>query len=433
MSDNKIVILSQSEYFNDPRVLKQSVTAVQNFFSVDVFCYKSIYQNLSDEELYNGVNIHRINTIGRGKTKTDFIAKGVYYIITNVWNFFSKFSTVGNKDKVNMISTNELKTPMHLILLDFLFSYFISNFDIYFKTKWKKADIYHSTDLITLLAGFLLKKFNGGKLVYDTHELWIDSITNYPIWLKKILGFYEMFLIRRADVVVTVNESIAKELVNRYHISYPVVVLNCPVYSESSNCKKEDGKVHLLYHGIYIRERGLEEIIRSMQYVDTRCVLSLRGYDGYIPKGMDGDYLNELKKIVLEHGLEKRVEFLNPVAMVDMVKSIDNYDIGLMPYIPTNMNQLYASPNKTFEYMMGGLAVAVSNIPEQVRFVVENGIGMAFNPRDPNDISRVVNLMISDVKILNGMKEKALNLAKNKYNWEVQGEKLVEVYRKLVG
>jgi glycosyltransferase involved in cell wall biosynthesis len=474
--NKSVTILAQSEYYNDPRVLKQSISASQNGFDVDVFCYQYIFRDFPFEEKNGNINIHRIVCMGKNHTTLlDRFVKFGYDVFSLVPFVYSKLAGVGFisfgnlnyarylKLRASIIAdkvffycrggrnypvvyydVNEMTKPnkssqmpkraseLYLLILNLVFSYFLSNIDIYSKARYKKSDIYHATDLVTLLAGFLLKKRNGGKLVYDTHELWIDSIDNYPPLLKKFLKYYEGFLIRRADAVITVNESIANELVQRYNINPPLVALNCPFYSESKNMKDTYDEFKLLYHGVFIKDRGLEEIITSMQYVSDNCKLYLRGYDGYVVRGVEGDYIKSLKEIVNVLNLNNRVIFLDPVEMVDMVKSIDNYDIGMMPYVPSNMNQLYASPNKTFEYMMGGLAVSVSNIPEQVRFVVNNFVGMSFEPRDPKDIARVINVMISDADALKQMKKNALYYAKNNYNWEIQGEKIVRLYESII-
>jgi glycosyltransferase involved in cell wall biosynthesis len=472
MHNKSVTILAQSEYYNDPRVLKQSISASKNGFNVDVFCYQYAFRDFPFHEKNGNINIHRIVCMGKNYTTLlDRFVKMGYDIFSLVpvcysklvgldsgMNYFKylKFRASIIADKVFFYcrggrgypiiyyDSNKMKksncspqnskraSELYFLILNFVFLYFLSNIDIYSKARCKKSDIYHATDLVTLLAGFLLKKRNGGKLVYDTHELWIDSIDNYPPLLKKFLKYYEGFLIRRTDAVITVNESIANELVQRYHISPPLVALNCPFYSESKNIKDTYDEFKLLYHGIFIKDRGLEEIIASMQYVNDNCKLYLRGYDGYVVRGVEGEYIKSLKEMTNALNLNERVIFLDPVEMVDMVNSIDSYDIGMMPYVSSNMNQLYASPNKTFEYMMGGLAVSVSNIPEQIRFVVNNFVGMSFEPRDPEDIARVINLMISDVDALKQMKKNALYCAKNNYNWEMQGEKIVRLYESII-
>jgi glycogen synthase len=447
----RLLIMSQSKYFRDPRVLKESVVASENGFDVTSVCYYGDFD--SDITEYKGVKIHRILNFGKREDFLDKFVKFSYH--TFVWLpcyinrlkykyfgwkgiFYMLYYRMRGKTRLTYIlgyqqkvisyeiTPNQKFESLHVLLSSIIYLYLFSNFDIYRYCRKFKVDIYHSTDLITLLAGLILKKTHfKTKLVYDAHELWIDSQINYPPKIKKVLYYYERFLIRRADEVITVNESIADELVKRYQIRRPTVVLNCPVYEESNNKRIDLSTVKVLYQGVYATERGLEELIQAFAYLDKNYVLYLRGYDT-VP-----GYEDELKQYAIDNNIVDRVFFLPPVAMVDMVKSIDDYDIGVVPYRPTNLNQVYASPNKTFEYMMGGLAVAVSDIPEQRRFVVSNGVGLSFNPCDISDIARAIREIGNDKNRMIVMKNNALKCAKEMYNWNVQGDKIVKVYKEI--
>lgn len=477
----RVVFLSQSEYFRDPRVLKESVILSNRGFLVDVFCYQYVFDYTLPIS-HQGVNIHRILCAGVDKKTTldvlmrffhlfyKFVEDVVFlvklmpkkggirhifdicvdrlkymYVIGGVfvnklshgWNNNRDMDIVYYNKKIVKIDaysdcvSRGRWSNFYRNFINFVLSYIIFNVDMYFKSRHVRAEVYHATDLVTLLAGFLLKKKNGGMLIYDTHELWIDSLENCGNTIKKILKLYETFLIHRADVVITVNESIADELVNRYNIPRPVVVLNCPIYEPVDCVSTPLDEIKVLYQGVYIRDRGIEELLRSVKYLDSKCKLYLRGYDGYVPRGEDGEYMKYIRNIAEEEGVRERVVFLNPVEMMDMVRLSTGFDIGVTPYKPTNMNQLYASPNKTFEYMMAGLAVVVSDIPEQKRFVVDNFVGLSFDPESPYDIASAINKLVNDPRLLMEMKANAIKCAKTKYNWDIQGDKFVEVYKKL--
>jgi glycosyltransferase involved in cell wall biosynthesis len=442
--DKSIAIVASSEFFNDPRVLKESVTAKKHGFDVDVFCYQYNIGDHPHNEVYEGVNVNRLISMSKtGTTLTHKLVRMFYIALYNipeyiyicsmaVLNIFNRKNNVGADSQIGESSQkgNKIRS-WYSLFLSGLITYFFANIELYASAKSKKYDIYHSTDLPTLLAGCMLKMRNGGKLVYDTHELWIDSVDFYPKIAISLLRVYEGFLIRYADVVVTVNESIADELVCRYNIPRPRVILNCPEYEVSRNTKVGYDDFRILYHGVFIKERGLENSILAMKYTDDNCKLYLRGYDGYVVKGTEGEFIKSLKNIVESEGLSGRVTFLPVVDMVDLVKSIDCYDIGIVPYIPTNLNQYYASPNKTFEYMMGGLAVLTSNIPEQCRFVSMNGVGVSFDPYDPKDIAFAINSVVRDIPGLDKKKQNALYFAKNKYNWDIEGGKLAEIYKSI--
>lgn len=290
-----------------------------------------------------------------------------------------------------------------------------------------KADIYHVHDLDVLLTGLILSKIYRSKLIYDSHELFPECSPTFNKNLKKLLRFMERICIERCDEVITVNKSIANELYRSYHIKRPRIIMNFPKYQSCNNKKDDYTNINLYYHGGLALGRGLYEIIEAMKYIDERCTLFIRGVDT-----LDGMFTKDLKRKVVEFGLEKRVLFIPPVRMVDMIHSIDNYDIGILSYKSVCLNNYYASPNKTFEYMMGGLALAVPKIPEQVDILKKCNVGISFDPENPTDIANKINEFISNIDNIKRARKNALICAKEFYNWELQEPLIMDIYNTLI-
>ena len=80
--------------------------------------------------------------------------------------------------------------------------------------KSEPSKIYHAHDLNTLRVAAKAAKIHRSKLVYDSHELYVDRNRTKPASrLKKLmLRKYEKNLIRKTDLSITVNESIASLL-----------------------------------------------------------------------------------------------------------------------------------------------------------------------------------------------------------------------------
>ncbi len=95
-----------------------------------------------------------------------------------------------------------------------------------------KGDIIHAHDLDALPFGFLAARRCRAKLVYDSHELaveqWVQGARPGSFTVPvTILSRLEGYIASRADVVITVNESIAQELTRRYPIAPPLILRNC--------------------------------------------------------------------------------------------------------------------------------------------------------------------------------------------------------------
>jgi glycogen(starch) synthase len=285
----------------------------------------------------------------------------------------------------------------------------------------QRADVYHAHDLDTLLAGFLAKCWTRKKLVYDFHELFTEQFRH---GIKTILWilFYsllERLLVRYADVRVTVCRSLGEWVTQRYGVNGVMTVRNVPPLQlwAPNHARRNHNRV-ILYHGGYYRDRGLEQLIESVKYL-VAGTLMLRGY---------GNLENHLRALVRVFGVEDRVLFAPPVPMADLVKTACEADIGVIPYIPFCLNNRFCLPNKLFEYMMAGLAVVGSDLPELRHVILGHQIGGVFSPENPRDIARTINELLLDTARLDTMKRNALRAARELYNWETEGKTLLMAY-----
>jgi glycosyltransferase involved in cell wall biosynthesis len=297
------------------------------------------------------------------------------------------------------------------------------------KVRRFPAKLYHANDLDTLPAAVILSCLNNTPLLYDAHELFSDQFNRTSRQFSTILFGLERWLIRFADKVVTVNHSMAETLAAWHKIPLPSVVLNCPFAVEVVR-PRPDGlgdsstrTARLIYQGIFMRDRGLEELIRSAAWYES-AELYLRGY---------GALEGTLRALVKAEHLENRVYFLPPVAADRLVESMAGFDVGLIPYRATSLNNRLCLPNKIFEYLQAGLALAVSALPEMERVVKETGAGEVFNPDQPRDIARAVNAVTGEASRLAELKGRA-RAAAQRYTWEAQGApQLLACYRELAG
>jgi glycosyltransferase involved in cell wall biosynthesis len=285
----------------------------------------------------------------------------------------------------------------------------------------QRADVYHAHDLDTLLAGFLAKWWTGKKLVYDFHELFTEQFrhgTKTKLW-SLFYSLLERVLVRHADLRVTVCRSLGEWVTQRYGVNGITTIRNVPpLQSWVPNHAGGNPERVILYHGGYYRDRGLEQLIESVKYLATGTLM-LRGY---------GNLEDRLRALVREFGLEGRVVFAPPVPMADLVKTASEADIGVIPYIPFCLNNRFCLPNKLFEYMMAGLAVVGSDLPELRHIILGHQIGGVFSPENPRDIARAINKLLLDTPRLNIMKRNALRAARERYNWEVEGKTLLMAY-----
>ena len=300
------------------------------------------------------------------------------------------------------------------------------NLALYRAASGTRALALHANDLDTLLAGVLLKRHLRGRLVYDAHELYPEMFASSSALYVGLWRLLEHRLIGAADGVVTVNGSIAGELRRRHRLPVaPTVVMNCPPLQPlpSDPGYGRAGEILLLYLGRYNAERGLLEMLRAMPLVDRRAVLCLRG---------GGPLQAALEEEARLLGVKDRVRFLPPLPPDRLVGAMGGYAIGIVPYVPTSLNNYLCTPNKLFEYLMAGLAVVASDLPELRAVVAGGGLGLLYAPGDPADLARAIDALLADPRRLATTCAAARRAAEGCYNWEAQVVGLRQLYARFV-
>lgn len=273
-------------------------------------------------------------------------------------------------------------------------------------------DLIHCNDIDTLATGCALKRAQSGcQLLYDAHEFW-SGIGSEGSLANRTYQRMEGEMIHQADHVVTVNPFIA-ELLEKTHClgRRPVVVMNCPNLSERySDAAQPNRPVRVLYQGRLQAYRGLEELICAFSMVD-QGTLTLSG---------DGPLQARLELLVASKNLGEKVRFTGRFAPSEAMAVIEQCDIGIIPYKPVNLNNTYASPNKLFDYMMGGLAITASKLPFLSRVIEEEGVGISLEELSPQGIAAGLNRMIGDPQQLQTYRLRARRAARERYHWERQ-------------
>ena len=79
--------------------------------------------------------------------------------------------------------------------------------------------------------------------------------------------------------------------------------------------------------------------------------------------------------------------------------------------------------------MMAGLVILASDLPELRRVISITKVGELFNPYVPEDIATKINFLIENEGNLIKMKTNSLRNSEERYNWEIEGAKLIKIYQ----
>lgn len=306
----------------------------------------------------------------------------------------------------------------------------------------KVYDVIYANDLPTLLPAHNLSNQFHAKLIYDSHEIFCETLNQffptsssslkkplYSILLNsmKYLGVKkERKLIKAVDEFITVNKTILDYFNTIYEISNGHVLMNLPRLQEAISKPKDyrtdfswsRSSFIFIYQGVLNKGRGLELIINAFNQTENKNKLVIVG---------DGNLRSELEYQVKQLNLEQRVKFIGRIPLNELSEYTKGADAGLNILEDLNLSKKYASPNKLFEYMHSGLPVICSSTIENDKVLNRFKIGVSVK-NDSNSISegldRVIKLKNNSTII------ESLSEASQYYNWERQERTLLDIIRK---
>ena len=300
---------------------------------------------------------------------------------------------------------------------------------ILFSALKKRFDVVHAHDVTALPIAFTIAKLKRIPLIYDSHELWSQS--HHQLNSKILIGavcFVEKFIASRAQVVVTVSDSIAEYLQTHFNNSNVEVVRNIPsyyrdgtfdIFREENNLT--DRQLVILYQGQISESRGLNVIIDAAKSI----VESVDSVVVFIGGGPAARRVNEICE------QSDQLLYYPAVPQAELYKYTRSADIGIHAIENTCLNHYYCLPNKLFEYMCAELAVVIADMPEMRNFVEEFGFGCCFRAGNAEDLARVVIDLASDHSRVAELKQNA-KLAAQHNTWDREYSILRDIYNNFV-
>lgn len=297
---------------------------------------------------------------------------------------------------------------------------------VYKKALSLDADIYHFHDPELLRFALRLKR-KGKKVIYDSHEnvpkqimakTWIPKLIRKPI--SVLFKWYENYVVRRIDAVVTATASIRKRfvLVN----SNSIDVNNYPLLHELvEETRWEEKKNEICYIGGITKIRGLGEVVESLSFLDT-LRLNLAGNFSQD----DSEFENQLKS----NPSWSKVNELGYVDRQGVSSIMQRSKVGIITSWPLP-NHLESLAIKMFEYMSAGIPVVCSNFPMWQEMVNADKFGICVNPLDPKEIAGAVQKLIDNPDLSIELGQNGRKSIVEKFNWAIEEKKLIALYDKI--
>lgn len=293
---------------------------------------------------------------------------------------------------------------------------------LFFLIFFKRVDILLANDLDTLLPCYINSKIKGISIVYDTHEYFtgVPELQNRKI-IRAIWKTIEKFIFPKLQHTFTVNESIAKLYKDEYQVqvkvvrNIPALKLNGQASTELNHLK--DKKI-ILYQGAGINiDRGVEEAIQAMQYIDGTVFVIIG----------KGDIISELKQLTTQLNLSNKILFIPTIPFEKLSYYTRVANIGLTLDKDNNINYKYSLPNKLFDYIHAEVPVLGSSVVEVKNIIQKYDIGTVIESHDPKHIADKISYMLYNEDRIRLWKQN-LKIAAKELCWEKEEQILLKIY-----
>ncbi len=324
--------------------------------------------------------------------------------------------SITNLQRVSDLLKNN---KIRMILVSFL-NWFSFNSGAFIFGLYHRPSVVYCNDLNTLTVGHLIAKIFRSRILYDSHELWLDGGTYQKStfirkWMWQKL---EHSLIKRVNEVIVTTPMRAQILQDRYKIPHINVIRNTPHFQDIKDrtLLREgiaDDSVLFLYCGSLNLERGILMILEVIERIEDAYLIYMGNGNGRLK------LISEIEK----RNLSSRIFVRKPVPPLQVVQYAASADVGLQLLPNININHYSTISNKLLEYIMAECGVIASDFPEIRKIVISNQVGLVVDPQDKEAIFNACLELVRNREKLQLFK-KNCGLIKKDYCWE-QDEKLL--------
>ena len=178
------------------------------------------------------------------------------------------------------------------------------------------------------------------------------------------------------------------------------------------------GENIVLFVGRLVYYKGIQYLIEAFR--DIEGILLIVG---------EGPLESNLKKLVGDLKLNKRIHFLKGVSDEDLVSYYYLCDVFCLPSCENSEGFGLVQ----LEAMTCGKPVVNTNLPTGVPYVSLDGItGITVPPKNPSALSSAINKLLNDNELRIKLGNNAANRVKDEFTVEQMNAKLMQIYKQLL-
>lgn len=384
-----LLMVAYTNYRTDPRVIRAAEAAAEAGFAVDVLVLNR--DNEPREEQIRGVNVIHVN-------QSRYRGGGVVSYVTAYLQFFLRCFFIAAKRR--------------------------------WRKKYAIVHVHNMPDFI-IFSGLIPKLF-GAKLILDIHDPMPNTfsskygkgdkglIYSLLLWQEKLSAAF-------ADRVLTVHDPVKDHILVKQHGMRPDavdVVANFPddkiFYPRQAEAANEG--LRLCFHGTILKRLGLYNVVEAIARARHKNNIHVRIIG-------EGDFSEELKRLIASHNLETIIEFDNRMYPIEQIPAqLAGYNLGLVPLELSSITE-FVLPLKLLEYI--GLGMAVVTVHNTaIDYYLTSDDCLFYDPADPQSLSDVIDRLAENPQLLAQYKQRALDV-RERFLWSNEKQRYISMLREL--
>lgn len=293
----------------------------------------------------------------------------------------------------------------------------------------QRANVYHVHDPELLPVAALLKIITRKRIIFDIHENVPAQIRTkewIPRCLRPILALsyqaIERSLLALVDAVVLAEDS----YLPRYkHCKQCLIVHNYPHLRPAPLSRVSNERFQVVYVGGITEQRG------AISMLEAAAVLRDRGVDvNWVLVGPICPHALEVKIKETSKNLPG-VKLVGALPFEEAQEVIRASDVGIAILKPIP-NYVASLPTKMLEYISTGIPVICSDFPLWRNIVEGNNCGLCVDPLGPKETANAIEYLIGHPDEVRKMGQHGRRAVLEKYNWESEGKKLIDLYERIL-
>ena len=327
--------------------------------------------------------------------------------------------TIDSVSLVRIHNKGLLKALPHDLLRNPLWWRAAYNMGIALYKKGFTFDAVHCHNLDTLVAGVLLKKKFGIKLVYDAHEIFGYMIArDMPPVIVRIALYMEKRLLPYVDHIITVNEPL-QEYFRSISTKPITIIMNSKDLVSTDYIPPKNEVFTVCYIGVIHSSRMFPELVDVIGTIEKI---------NFVIAGKKENLYEEVKKRCESY---PNINFLGPIPYSDVIPKTLMSDAVLCMISPKDPNNKLGLANKQFEAMVCGRPIICTKGTYAGKLIEELDCGLVVDYTKESLKEAIITLR-DNPKLCRDFGKRALQAALTQYNWGKDKEKLINLYKTLL-